>query len=90
MTRAERITFGELRDMGLRGVPIYCADYRCSHSVALSADRWDDSVRPSRFSLAPSAASAARMFGLIFGLKAGDQSKAPNKSPQSSMLRGAS
>jgi hypothetical protein len=23
----------------VRGVLIYCADYRCSHSVALSADR---------------------------------------------------
>jgi hypothetical protein len=26
---------------------IYCADYHCSHSVALSADRWPDDVRLS-------------------------------------------
>jgi hypothetical protein len=33
--RPQKITFGELRDMGVRGVLIYCADYRCSHSVAV-------------------------------------------------------
>jgi len=34
------ITFGEMREMGIRGVLVYCSDYRCSHSIALSADRW--------------------------------------------------
>jgi hypothetical protein len=29
-----KITFGE------SGVLIYCADYHCSQSVALNADRW--------------------------------------------------
>jgi hypothetical protein len=25
---------------------VYCADYRCSHSIAVSTDRWpDDAVR---------------------------------------------
>jgi hypothetical protein len=24
-----------MRDMGVRGILIYCADYRCSHSVAI-------------------------------------------------------
>ncbi|WP_245321750.1 hypothetical protein [Bradyrhizobium sp. LTSPM299] len=33
--------------MGVRGVLIYCADYKCSHSIALMADRWDDDVRLS-------------------------------------------
>jgi hypothetical protein len=42
-----KITFGELRDMGVRGVLIYCADYRCSHSVAVMADQWADDVRLS-------------------------------------------
>jgi hypothetical protein len=42
--RPQKITFGE---MGVRGVLIYCADYHCSHSVALSADRWPDEVRLS-------------------------------------------
>src|ERR1700747_3233765 len=46
--RPQKITFGEMRDdMGVRGVLVYCADYRCGHSVALSADRWADDVRLS-------------------------------------------
>ena len=42
-----KITFGELRDMGVRGVLIYCADYKCSHSIALMADQWADDLRLS-------------------------------------------
>ena len=42
-----KITFGEMRGMGVRGVLIYCADYRCSHSTAISGDRWADEVRLS-------------------------------------------
>jgi hypothetical protein len=47
LIRHEKITFGEMREMGVRGVLIYCADYHCSHSVALSADRRPDEVRLS-------------------------------------------
>jgi hypothetical protein len=36
-----------MREMGVRGVLVYCADYHCSHSVALSADRWPDEIRLS-------------------------------------------
>jgi hypothetical protein len=42
LTRQQKITFGEMRESGVRGVLIYCADYRCSHSTAISADRPDD------------------------------------------------
>jgi hypothetical protein len=46
--RPQKITFGEMRDeMGVRGVLVYCADHRCSHSVAMNADRWADDVRLS-------------------------------------------
>jgi hypothetical protein len=45
--RPQKITFAEMRDMGVRGVLIYCADYRCSHSIAISGDRWADEVRLS-------------------------------------------
>jgi hypothetical protein len=38
MERPTKITFAEMRDMGMRGLLVYCADYRCSHSVAVSAD----------------------------------------------------
>jgi hypothetical protein len=47
MTRPAKITFSELRDMGLHGVVVYCADYHCSHSIAISAERWGDDVRLS-------------------------------------------
>jgi hypothetical protein len=29
------------------GLLIYCADYRCSHSVALNGDHWPDDARLS-------------------------------------------
>jgi hypothetical protein len=31
----------------LRGVPVYCSDFRCSHGVAMNADRWADDLRLS-------------------------------------------
>jgi hypothetical protein len=66
----QRITLGEMRQMGVRGALIYCADYHCSHSVALSADRWPDEARPSdiepRFVCAATAASAGQRFGRAF------------------------
>jgi len=45
--RPTKITFAELRESGAHGILVYCADYRCSHSVAISADRWPDQVRLS-------------------------------------------
>jgi hypothetical protein len=43
----QKITFAEMRAAGVRGVLIYCSDYRCSHSIALDADRWSDDIRLS-------------------------------------------
>ena len=43
----KKITFGEMRAGGVRGVFVYCADYKCSHSTAISAERWADDVRQS-------------------------------------------
>jgi hypothetical protein len=45
--RPQKITFGEMREMGVRGVLIYCADYQCSHSIAVMADQWADDLRLS-------------------------------------------
>jgi hypothetical protein len=45
--RPQKITFAEMREMGVRGLLIYCADYRCSHSIAISGDQWADDVRLS-------------------------------------------
>jgi hypothetical protein len=45
--RPQKITFAEMRASGVRGVLIYCSDYRCSHSVETIADEWPDDVRLS-------------------------------------------
>ena len=47
MNRPQKITLGEMRAMGIRGLLIYCAGYKCSHNVAISADQWPDDVRLS-------------------------------------------
>jgi hypothetical protein len=47
LTRPQKITFGEMREAGVRGLLIYCSDYKCSHSIAISADGWPDDVRLS-------------------------------------------
>ena len=38
--RPQKITFGEMREMGVRGVLVYCG-------VAMNADCWADDVRLS-------------------------------------------
>jgi hypothetical protein len=45
--RQQKITFAEMRAAGVRGLLVYCSDYRCSHHIALSGDRWPDDVRLS-------------------------------------------
>ena len=46
--RPQKITFSETRSRGgPTGILVYCADYRCSHSIEMSADRWPDNVRLS-------------------------------------------
>jgi hypothetical protein len=46
VNRPQRIMFGEMREMGVRGL-LYCSDFRCSHSVAINGGRWPDHVRLS-------------------------------------------
>jgi hypothetical protein len=36
-----------MRASGVRGLLIYCSDYKCSRSTAISADRGPDDVRLS-------------------------------------------
>jgi hypothetical protein len=46
--RPQKITFGEMRSGGGPiGILVYCADYRCSHSIEVPADQWGDDVRLS-------------------------------------------
>ena len=37
-----KITFGEMRDSGVRDVLIYCRGHRCSRHIEISADGWTD------------------------------------------------
>jgi hypothetical protein len=46
-SRPQKITLGEMRTSVVRGLLIYCADYKCSHGKAISGDRWSDDVRLS-------------------------------------------
>jgi hypothetical protein len=45
--RPQKISLGDMRDMGVRGLLIYCQDFHCSHSTAISANQWPDDVRLS-------------------------------------------
>jgi hypothetical protein len=49
MERPQKITFGEMRSGrgATREILVYCADYKCSHSIQMSADQWGDEVRLS-------------------------------------------
>ena len=47
MNRPQKITVGEMREMGVRDLLIYCSDYHCSHWGRIIADRWPDDVRLS-------------------------------------------
>ncbi|MGF6431512.1 hypothetical protein ABIE91_006732 [Bradyrhizobium elkanii] len=45
-----KITLGEMRQSGARGLLVFCSDHLCSHSVQLApseVDQWPDSVRLS-------------------------------------------
>jgi hypothetical protein len=46
MTRPEKITLGEMRASGVRGLLVYCSDYHC-HWTAIGGDRWPDDMRLS-------------------------------------------
>jgi hypothetical protein len=47
INRPQKITFAEMRASGVRGLLIYCSDYRCSHWTAINGDQWADDVRLS-------------------------------------------
>jgi hypothetical protein len=49
--RPQKITFAEMREQGVRGIVVYCADFHCSHSLAISGDPWPDDVRLSDLEL---------------------------------------
>jgi hypothetical protein len=42
--RPQKITFTDTR---VRGLLIYCSNYKCSHLITLSGDLWPDDMRLS-------------------------------------------
>jgi hypothetical protein len=52
-----------MREMGVRGLLVYCADYRCSHSIAISGDQWPDDLRLSVLSIVSSARGGRQAAG---------------------------
>jgi hypothetical protein len=84
LTHPQKITFGEMRDSGVRGVLVYCSDYRCCHSTAISADRWPNDVRLSdiepRFTCQASGQRSVDVhpnFGWVEGRPAQDPREKP-------------
>jgi hypothetical protein len=47
MKRPVKMTIAEMRSSGLTGVLVYCADFKCSHVVAVNVADWPDDVRLS-------------------------------------------
>jgi hypothetical protein len=47
MAREQKIAFRAMHEMGVRSILIYYSNYKCSHSRAISGDRWPDDVRLS-------------------------------------------
>jgi hypothetical protein len=48
--REQKIALGQMRESGVRGLLVYCADYKCSHLATLApanVDRWLNNVRLS-------------------------------------------
>lgn len=42
-----KMTFGEMRAMRVRGILIYCSNYKCSHWSAFNADEYLDEMQLS-------------------------------------------
>jgi hypothetical protein len=40
MDRPQKITLGEMRASGVRGLLVYCADYKCAHAIKFIAGRF--------------------------------------------------
>ena len=55
--RSQKITFAEMREMGVRGLLVYCPDY---HSIAINGYCWPDDVRLSDIEPATTANAVSR------------------------------
>jgi hypothetical protein len=39
MGRPQKMTIGEVHEVGIRGLLVYCSDHKCSHSVEINKAR---------------------------------------------------
>jgi hypothetical protein len=42
----QKITLGEMRESGVRGLLVYGSDYKCSHWTTINGDQWPDHSGP--------------------------------------------
>ena len=54
--RAQKISFAQMRNSGVRGLLIYCSDYKCSHLITMSGDGWPLRAKGGQASGDPSLA----------------------------------
>jgi len=54
--RAQKISFAQMRNSGVRGVLIYCSDYKCNHLITMSGDGWPLRAKGGQASGDPSLA----------------------------------
>jgi hypothetical protein len=47
MRREQKITLGEMRSSEVRGLLIYCGEYKCAHWIPMNADPWPDDIHLS-------------------------------------------
>lgn len=45
MSGGQKITFGEMRQVGATSVEVFCRDFKCAHAIKLHADSWLDEMR---------------------------------------------
>src|ERR1700751_5431470 len=79
MDRPIKISFGEMRSSGVRGLLVYCSDYRCSHYIAISGTQWPDDGRLSYLEPRSFAQLAATERRRAAGLRLGQAGKADER-----------
>jgi hypothetical protein len=45
MSRPQKITFAEMRSMGLSRVLVYCADYKCARHIVVDGAQWTQAMK---------------------------------------------
>jgi hypothetical protein len=47
VTCDQKVTLGQMRQMGVRGLLVFCPNYKCAHLANISGDNWRTMVRLS-------------------------------------------